>query len=176
VIALRWTQTDRVALPETRYAKSGDLRIGYQVVGDGPRDVLIDQWFSNVDAQWDFAPLARFLHGLSAFSRVIVFDKRGTGVSDPVALSQMPGLEEWMDDLRAVLDAVGSGQAALLSGVGASLMGILFAATYADRVASLVIANGYPEWDGLPTIRGDVRSTSFTGTSSGLRIDGVTEC
>ena len=95
--------------PETRYARSGDVHIAYQTVGDGPLDVLfIDQWWSNVDGQWAVPPLARMLERLASFSRVIVLDKRGTGLSDPVPLGRLPTLEEWMDDIRAVLDAVGS--------------------------------------------------------------------
>ena len=109
--------------PQTRYARNGDLHIAYQAVGDGPLDlVLVDQWFSNVDAQWDFEPLERVLKQLASFSRLIVFDKRGTGISDPVSVDELPTLEEWIDDLRAVLDEVGSERAALLSGIGASLM------------------------------------------------------
>ena len=117
--------------PQTRYARSGSLDIAYQTVGKGPLDlVLVDQWFSNVDAQWDFEPLAGLLDQLASFSRLIVFDKRGTGLSDPVSIDSLPTLEEWIDDMRAVLDAVGSERTALLSGIGAALMTLLFAATY----------------------------------------------
>jgi class 3 adenylate cyclase len=130
--------------PETRYARSSGLHIAYQVVGDGPRDVvLIDQWFSNVDAQWRLPPLARFLGRLASFSRLILFDKRGTGLSDPVPLGGLPTLEHWMDDLRAVLDAVGSERTALVSGVGGSYMTILFAASHPDRTSALVLVDGY---------------------------------
>src|SRR5689334_19566844 len=104
--------------PETRYARAGELHIAYQVVGSGSLDLaLVDQWFSNMDAQWRLPPLARFLERLAAFSRLILLDKRGTGLSDPVPLGGMPTLEEWMDDIRAVMDAAGSDRAALLSGV-----------------------------------------------------------
>ena len=83
--------TDPIAIPETRYARAGELHIAYQVFGDGPIDlVFVDQWFSNVDVMWDFAPLARLLNQLAAFSRVIVFDKRGTGLPDPIAVSELP--------------------------------------------------------------------------------------
>jgi pimeloyl-ACP methyl ester carboxylesterase len=89
--------------PETRYAKHGDDHIAYQVVGDGPINVVIlTAWFSHVDGQWDVPPLAAFLERLASFSRVVVFDKRGTGLSDPVAISALPSLEDWMDDLRVV--------------------------------------------------------------------------
>jgi class 3 adenylate cyclase len=129
--------------PETRYAKSGDLHIAYQVVGDGPPLVVSDQWFGNVDAQWDFPPMRRLLQRLGSFARLVLFDKRGTGLSDPVPMRAAPTLEEWMDDLRAVLDDAGIDQAAILCGVGATYMGALFAATFPERVKSLVIVNGY---------------------------------
>jgi class 3 adenylate cyclase len=94
--------------PETRYAKHGEDHIAYQVVGDGPINVVIlTAWFSHVDGQWDVPPLAAFLERLASFSRVVVFDKRGTGLSDPVAISALPSVEDWMDDLRVVMDEVG---------------------------------------------------------------------
>jgi len=130
--------------PDTRYARSGDVHIAYQTLGDGPIDVVfVDQWWSNVDTQWELPPLARMLERLASFSRVIVLDKRGTGLSDPVPLGGLPTLEEWMDDIRAVLDAVGSERAALLSGIGATYLTILFAATYPDRTSALVLVDGY---------------------------------
>ena len=130
--------------PETRYARSGEVHIAYQTVGDGPLDVvLVDQWFSNVDAQWEVPPLARLLERVASFSRLIVLDKRGTGLSDPVPLGGLPALEEWMDDIRTVLDAVGSERTAFLSGVGASYLTILFAATYPERTSALVLIDGY---------------------------------
>src|SRR2546423_7724633 len=126
-------------LPVTRYAKSGEFDIAYQVLGDGPVDlVFVPGWISHLDLQWEEPALARFLRGLSAFSRLIVFDKRGIGLSDRVSADRMPTMEERMDDVRAVLDAVGSERAALLAqGYGAPI-GTLFAATYPDRAASLV--------------------------------------
>jgi class 3 adenylate cyclase len=153
--------------PETRYARSGDLHIAYQSVGDGPLDVLlVDQWFSNVDGQWEVPPLARMLERVASFSRLIVLDKRGTGVSDPVPLGGLPTLEEWMEDIRAVLDAVGSERTALLSGVGASYLTILFAATYPERTSALVLVDGYARllgdedyapsiWREFPTEQGE---------------------
>jgi pimeloyl-ACP methyl ester carboxylesterase len=130
--------------PETRYARSGDVHLAYQTVGDGPIDILfIDQWWSNLDTQWDVPPLARMLDRVASFSRLILLDKRGTGLSDPVPLGGLPTLEEWMDDIRAVLDAVGSRRTALLSGIGASYLTILFAATYPERTSALVLVDGY---------------------------------
>jgi class 3 adenylate cyclase len=129
--------------PQTRYARAGELHIAYQVIGEGPIDlVLVDQWFSNVDAMWAFPPLARLLTQLATFSRVIVFDKRGTGLSDPIAVDELPTIEEWIDDLRAVLDDIGSERTTLLSGIGASVMALVFAATYPERTSSLVLVDG----------------------------------
>ena len=134
---------DPLAIPETRYARAGDLHVAYQVFGDGPIDlVFVDQWFSNVDAVWDFPPLARLLNQLATFSRVIIFDKRGTGESDPIGVDQLPTIEEWIDDLRAVLDDAGSERTALLSGIGASVMALVFAATYPERASKLVLVDG----------------------------------
>lgn len=100
--------------PETRYAQSGDVNIAYQVVGDGALDlVFVMGWVSNVDEFWTEPALARFLGRLTSFSRLIVFDKRGTGLSDRVQESDLPTLEQRMDDVRAVLDAVHSRRAAL---------------------------------------------------------------
>lgn len=136
--------------PETQYAKSGDLHIAYQVVGEGPPLVVSDQWFGNVDAQWDFPPMERLLRRLASFSRLVLFDKRGTGLSDPVPMRATPTLEEWMDDLRAVLDDAGIDRAAVLCGVGATYMGVLFAATYPERITSLVVVNGYAKMARTP--------------------------
>jgi class 3 adenylate cyclase len=131
--------------PETRYARSADgAYIGYQVLGDGPIDlVIVPTWWSNVDAQWDVPDLAEFLNRVARFCRLIVFDKRGVGVSDPVPLASLPTLEEWMDDLRTVLDAVSSARAALFGIHGGGLMCLLFAATYPERVSTLVLLNAY---------------------------------
>ena len=138
-------------LPETRYARSGDVHIAYQVVGDGPFDlVLLDQWFSNVDALWRVAPIRRFVERLAAFARVILLDKRGTGISDPVPFGGLPTLEEWMDDIRAVMDAVGSERAALISGAGACYLTLLFAATYPRRTRALVVVDGFARMTGAP--------------------------
>ena len=100
--------------PETHYARSGDVNIAYQVVGDGPIDlVFVMGWVSHVEYFWAEPSFARFLSRLASFSRLILFDKRGTGLSDRVPLNQLPTLEQRMDDVRAVMDAVGSERAAL---------------------------------------------------------------
>ena len=129
--------------PETRYARSGDLQIAYQVIGEGPPLVVSDQWFGNVDAQWDFPPMRRLLERLSSFARLVLFDKRGTGLSDPVPVREAPALEEWMDDLRAVLDDAAIERVGILCGVGATYVGTLFAATYPERTTALILVNGY---------------------------------
>jgi class 3 adenylate cyclase len=130
-------------IPETRFASADDLHIAYQVVGEGPIDVVfVPDWFNHVEAQWDEPVSARFLGRLASFSRLVVFDKRGTGLSDPVPLSDLPTVEEWMDDLRIVLDAVGSQSAALVCASFGAFLGLPFAATYPERVAALVIIEG----------------------------------
>lgn len=137
--------------PQTRYARNGSIHIAYQTMGDAPLDlVLVDQWFSNIQAQWEFEPLARLLERLASFSRLIVFDKRGTGVSDPVSIDALPTLEQWIDDMRVVLEAVGSERTALLSGLGASLMAVLFAATYPERTSALVLVDPYARMGAAP--------------------------
>jgi pimeloyl-ACP methyl ester carboxylesterase len=101
-------------VPTTHYAKSGDVHIAYQVVGEGPADVvLIHGWISHLEYQWEDPALAPFLDRLASFSRLIVFDKRGTRLSDRVAGSALPTLEQRMDDIRAVMDAAGSSRAVI---------------------------------------------------------------
>jgi class 3 adenylate cyclase len=128
--------------PETRYARSGDLRIAYQVVGNGPFDlVYVPGFTSNIDLFWEMPEWANFLSRLAAFSRLILFDKRGTGLSDRVA--GIANLEERMDDVRAVMDAAGSQRAALLGVSEGGPMSLLFAATYPQRVQALVLYGSY---------------------------------
>src|SRR5437868_8643691 len=125
--------------PETRYAKSGDLNIAYQIVGDGPIDVLwIPGFVSNVELVWEIPAAAAFLRRLSSFSRLILFDKRGTGLSDRLPNDALPTLEERMDDVRAVLDAAGSERAAIVSHSEGGNLGVLFAASHPERVSALV--------------------------------------
>jgi len=120
--------------PETLYAKNFEGHVAYQTVGHGPVDlVFIPTWVTNLDAMWEEPSLAQFLRRLARFSRLICFDKRGSGVSDPVPLGALPTLEQWMDDVRTVMDAVGSERAALLGHGEGGQMAILFAATYPDR-------------------------------------------
>ena len=129
---------------ETRYARSGDVSIAYQVVGGGPFDlVYVPGWVSNIELMWDEPGYAGFLDRLASFSRLIIFDKRGTGLSDPVPLDQLPTLEQRMDDVRAVMDAVGSDRAALLGHSEGGNMCVLFTATYPDRTTALVLVGCY---------------------------------
>ena len=128
---------------ETRYARSGDVSIAYQVTGDGPFDVVyVPGFVSHVELAWDVPGLAAFVRRLSSFCRLIRFDKRGTGMSDRV--SGVPTLETRMDDVRAVMDSVGSERAALIGVSEGGPMSVLFAATYPERAWALVLCGTYP--------------------------------
>jgi len=129
-------------VPKTQYAKSGDVRIAYQVVGEGPFDlVFVPGFISNLDVAWEEPYRARVWTRLAAFARLIMFDKRGTGLSDRAV--GVPTLEERMDDVRAVMDAVGSQQAALFGISEGGAMSVLFAATYPERTRALVLYGTY---------------------------------
>ena len=133
-----------MALPETHYAKSGDIHVAYQVLGSGPRDlVFVPGFISNLDHQWEDPGFSHLLHRLASFTRLILFDKRGTGLSDRVPVAGLPSLEERMDDVRAVLDAVGSKRAALLGASEGGPMAMLFAATYPERTQALLLYGAY---------------------------------
>ena len=126
--------------PETRYTKSGDVNIAYQVVGAGPIDLVVVPGFvSHLDLAWEDPGYARFLHRLASFARLILFDKRGTGLSDRVPLSALPGLDQRMEDVRAVMDAAGSDRAAFFGISEGGPMAMLFAATYPARTSALVL-------------------------------------
>ena len=127
--------------PETRYAKTADgVHIAYQVVGEGPIDIVfVMGWVTNVDVMWDESDFARFLERLARFSRLILFDKRGVGLSDRVSDDRLPDLETRMDDVRAVMDAVGSERAVVFGVSEGGPMSMLFAATYPDRTVALVL-------------------------------------
>jgi pimeloyl-ACP methyl ester carboxylesterase len=146
------------AQPTTRYARTGTVSIAYQVVGDGPRDlVFVSGWVSHLEAGWDEPLLARFRRRLASFSRLILFDKRGTGMSDRVPDANLPTLEQRMDDVRAVMDAAGSERAALFGHSEGASMAILFAATYPERTAALVTFGAFacrvwhPDYPWAPT-------------------------
>src|SRR3954467_231019 len=124
--------------PPTRYARSGDVSIAYQVVGDGPVDLVLVQGFAtHLEIQWESPLFQHFFERIGSFSRLILFDKRGTGLSDPVA--SVPTLEERIDDVRAGMDAAGSERAALFGISEGGPMSVLFAATHPARVAALVL-------------------------------------
>ena len=136
-------------LPQTRYAKSGDVNIAYQVLGQGPPDlVLIPGWVSNIEIFWEEPAVVRFFTRLASFSRLILFDKRGTGLSDRVA--EMPNLETRMDDVRAVLDTVGSERAALFGYSEGGVLCALFAATYPNRASALIMHGSYARLTAAP--------------------------
>src|SRR3954453_11551330 len=127
--------------PETQYAKSAAVHPSYQVFGEGDLDVVfVNGFISHVEMMWEHDPAARMFQGMSSFARVIAFDRRGDGLSDPVA--EAPTLEERMDDVRAVMDAAGFERAVLIGISEGVPMCILFAATYPERVQSLVCCGG----------------------------------
>ncbi len=130
--------------PETRYTRSGDVNIAYQVFGEGPLDlVYVMGWVTNLEAFWQEPSVARFFQRLASFSRLILFDKRGTGLSDRVPIKELPTLEQRMDDVRAVMDAAGSDRAALFGVSEGGPMSVLFAATYPERTSALVLYGSY---------------------------------
>jgi class 3 adenylate cyclase len=124
-----------------QYAQSGDVHVAYEIVGDGDIDLVLVQGFvSHLDLEWDNPHMARFLEGLASFARLILFDKRGTGLSDRAV--GVPTLEERMDDVRAVMEAAGSERAVLMGISEGAPMSILFAATYPERTQALVLHGG----------------------------------
>src|SRR5262245_45095544 len=143
--------------PITQYAKSGDVHIAYQITGSGPRDlVLVPGFVSHLDLAWDVPEYAHMIERLATFARLIRFDKRGTGMSDRVPIAT---LEERMDDLRAVMDATGTSRAAIVGLSDGGPMSLLFAATYPERVASLILYGSFarrmwaPDYAiGVPTL------------------------
>ena len=132
----------KMVVPVTRYAKSGDVHIAYQVFGGGATDlVFVPGFISHIENYWEHPDLARWLLRLGAFARVIMFDKRGTGLSDPVSV--VPSLDLRMDDVRAVMDAAGSERAALLGVSEGGSLAALFAATYHQRCSQLVLYGAF---------------------------------
>jgi pimeloyl-ACP methyl ester carboxylesterase len=131
--------------PQVSYAKSGDIHIAYQVLGEGPMDlVFVPGWVSHVEAWWELPLTARFLRRLASFSRLIVFDKRGTGASD--RLAGFPTIEERIDDVRAVMDAIGSEKAALAGFSEGGTMCTMFAASHPARTSALVLYGAFARW------------------------------
>jgi len=148
--------------PETRYATNGTVNIAYQVIGDGPRDlVFVPGFVSNIDVAWEEPHFARFFERLASFSRLILFDKGGTGLSDRVP--DMPSLEVRMDDVRAVMDAVGSQHAALFGISEGAPMCVLFAATYPERTDAVIMAGGYARRAWAPDHPGGRTEEQYAG-------------
>jgi pimeloyl-ACP methyl ester carboxylesterase len=129
-----------MALPQTRYVRStGGVHLAYQVVGDGPIDlVLVSESLSHLELRWEEPSLARSLRQLASFSRLIMFDKRGTGLSDPVPMTGLPTMEQRVDDIRAVVAEVGAEQVAVMGTSEGGAETMLLAATYPELVSSLV--------------------------------------
>jgi pimeloyl-ACP methyl ester carboxylesterase len=149
---------DAFDVPVTRYTRSGGLDIAYQVLGTGRIDlVLAGGWVTHLEAAWQQPRIAHFYRRLAAFSRLILFDKRGTGLSERFAVDRTPSLDERMDDVRAVMDEVGSEQAALFGISEGGAMSMLFAATYPERTRALILYGSYarrvrgPDYDLGPT-------------------------
>jgi class 3 adenylate cyclase/pimeloyl-ACP methyl ester carboxylesterase len=136
--------------PETRYAKSGDINIAYQVLGDGPPDLVAVEVISHIELDWEDPSESRFFTRLAAISRLVRINQRGTGMSDHDAF--VPTLETRMDDIRAVLDAVGSERAALFGLGDASPLSVLFAATYPERTSGLILMNSSPRFVRSPNL------------------------
>jgi pimeloyl-ACP methyl ester carboxylesterase len=129
-------------LPETQYAQSGDFSIAYQVMGDGPIDlILVPGFVSHIEFAHELTGFTNFLRRLASFARVVTFDKRGQGLSD--RMSGAPSLEERMDDVRAIMDTIGSKRAALVGFSEGGCMSILFAATYPERVSHLILIGSF---------------------------------
>jgi pimeloyl-ACP methyl ester carboxylesterase len=135
-------KTSGVDVPETRYAKSGEVSIAYQVFGDGPLDlVYVPSGFHHLEFAWEVDPVAAFMRRLGTLGRVIRFDERGTGMSD--RMSELPTLETRMDDIRAVMDAAGSDRSVLFTIGDGGYLGALFAATYPERTVALVLIHAF---------------------------------
>jgi len=127
----------------TRYATTNGATVAYQVVGKGPDLLYLPNWNSHIELQWEEPSYARFLHGLASFSRLICFDKRGSGLSEHLPFTALPTLEQWMDDIVAVMEAAGSERAAILATDLGGMLGMLFAATYPERVSHLVLVDAF---------------------------------
>jgi len=131
--------------PETRYARNGAIHLAYQVLGTGPRNLLVVQSGPNshVDCNWMEPSLARFIRRLASFSRLILYDNRGVGLSDPVPGSAAPTMDEQVDDIRAILDETGCQRAVLMGNMAGCGPALVFAATHPGRVESLILLSGY---------------------------------
>ena len=151
-------------IPETRYAMTADgVHIAYQVFGDGPVDILfVMGWVTHIEKMWTEPRFARFFTNLASFSRVMVFDKRGVGLSDRVSEDRLPSLEVRMDDARAVMDAVGSERAVVLGVSEGGPMAMLFAATYPERTIGLIVYGTSACWNNAPDYQWSVPSEDLS--------------
>jgi class 3 adenylate cyclase/pimeloyl-ACP methyl ester carboxylesterase len=160
------TSAGRRSHPGVDYVRRGNLAIAHQVVGEGPPDVVfIPEWFNNLDAQWEDPLLARVPERLASFARVIMLNQRGMGLSDPIPIDAPMSAEDWIDDVRLVMDAVGAERVSLIGTGTAGTVATLLAATQPDRVAQLVLVNstartaadeGYP-FGSTPELRASMR-------------------
>lgn len=164
--------------PQTKYARSGDIHIAYQVIGDGPIDlVYVPSWMSQVEVYWEEPRIARYFERLASFSRLIMFDRRGTGLSDPVAGT--PTLEEQIDDVVAVLDAADSREAAVFAWLEGGAMAALFAATHPGRTRALVLYEAMakmswaPDYPWPPTREERAATLEAFSWGDGARIVGL---
>ena len=131
-----------IELPDTRYVAVGNADVAYMVLGEGETDLLYCYGLgSHLEMLWDVPESAEYLRRLASFSRLVFFDRRGTGASDGIALDAIPTWEEWTEDLMAVLDAVSSERAAILASLDAGLIAIMFAAMHPERVSALILLN-----------------------------------
>jgi class 3 adenylate cyclase/pimeloyl-ACP methyl ester carboxylesterase len=168
--------------PETRYARAGDTHIAYQVAGEGPFDILLAaEFWHSIEVQWDQPDLAAFLERLASLGRLISFDQRGSGVSDPVPLGELTSLDLWMDDIRVVMDTVGSESAVFYGIGGGGTMSMLFAATHPDRVSGLILVNSFARisrapdypWGRAQELEDEVQDVMRTGWGRGVFLDQV---
>jgi class 3 adenylate cyclase len=156
--------------PQTRYTRSGDLHIAYQVAGDGPIDLLwVPTWIWQIEHVWEQPYIARMFRRIQSFARVITFDRRGTGLSDPIVGA--PTLEEQMDDVVAVMDAVGSERAAVVAMLEAGAMACLFAATHPERTRALVLYQAMPRMSKAPDYDWPLAREEREGNVEVLRSD-----
>ena len=130
--------------PRTRYVRGPEGHVAYQVVGQGPRDIVfVPDHPNNIEIMWEEPAVARFFERLATMGRVICFDKRGTGISDPVPLGAIPTIERWMDDITTVIDAVGSTRIVPFGHGDGGPIAMLFAATYPQRTEALVLGDTF---------------------------------
>src|SRR6201984_3377128 len=163
---------------ETRYALNGDLRVAYRASPPGARDIVfVPNWFTCCELLPELPSLQGWVEAMTSLGRLIFFDQPGTGASDPVTPGALPTLEQWADSITAVLDDLGSREAALLTPVGAFATAALFAATYPSRTTALVVLEGYEQGfrlaqrtDGLLREETNAALVAMWGTGEGQHV------